>query len=46
MEKSNSRGLPDAVLNERRRRAVKLRKAGVTVRETARPGVVAWIGSE
>jgi len=28
--------LPDAVLNERRRRAVKLREAGVTVRETAR----------
>ena len=27
MEKRDSRGLPDAVLNERRRRAVKLRKA-------------------
>ena len=36
MEKSDSRGLPGAVLNERRRRAVKLREAGVTVRETAR----------
>jgi DNA invertase Pin-like site-specific DNA recombinase len=36
MEKIDSRGLPDAVLNERRRRAVKLREAGVTVRETAR----------
>src|ERR1039458_3816995 len=36
MEKIDSRGLPDAVLNERRRRAVKLREAGITVRETAR----------
>jgi transposase len=36
MEKIDSRGLPDAVLNERRRRAVKLREAGVSVRETAR----------
>ena len=36
MERIDSRGLPDAVLNERRRRAVKLREAGVTVRETAR----------
>jgi transposase len=35
MEKIDSRSLPDAVLNERRRRAVKLRLAGVTVRETA-----------
>src|ERR1035438_5240423 len=36
MEKIDSRGLPDAVLNDRRRRAVKLRETGVTVRETAR----------
>jgi transposase len=36
MERSDSRRLPDAGLNERRRRAVKLREAGVTVRETAR----------
>jgi transposase len=36
MEKSDSRGLPDAVLHERRRHAVKLREAGVTVPETAR----------
>ena len=35
MEKIDSRGLPDAVLNERRRRAVKLREAGVTVRQVA-----------
>jgi len=33
MEKIDSRGLPDAVLNERRRRAVKLREAGVPVRQ-------------
>jgi transposase len=36
MERIDSRGLSDAVLNERRRRAAKLREAGVTVRETAR----------
>jgi transposase len=35
MEKIDSRGLPDAVLNERRRRAVKLREAGVAVRQVA-----------
>ena len=35
MEKIDSRGLPDAVLNERRRRAVKLRKAGIAVRQVA-----------
>jgi transposase len=35
MEKIDSRGLPDAVLNERRRRTVKLREAGVTVRRVA-----------
>lgn len=35
MEKIDSRGLPDAVLNERRRRAVKLREAGVPVRQVA-----------
>jgi hypothetical protein len=31
MKKIDSRGLPDAVLNERRLRAVKLREAGVAV---------------
>ncbi len=36
MEKIDSRGLPDAVLNERRRRAVKLRESGISVRQTAR----------
>ena len=36
MEKIDSRRLPVAALNERRRRAVKLREAGVSVRETAR----------
>jgi transposase len=35
MEKTDSRTLPEAALNERRRRAVKLRLAGVSVRETA-----------
>jgi transposase len=35
MEKIDSRGLPDAVLNERRRRAVKLREAGIAVRQVA-----------
>lgn len=35
MEKMDSRGLPEAALNERRRRAVKLRLAGVSIRETA-----------
>ena len=36
MEKIDLRGLPDAVLNERRRRAMKLREAGVSVRQVAR----------
>ena len=36
MERIDSLGLPDAVLNERRQRAVKLCESGVTVRETAR----------
>jgi transposase len=36
MERIDSLGLPDAVLNECRRRAVKLCESGVTVRETAR----------
>ena len=36
MEKINSRRLPESALNERRRRAVKMREAGVTVRLTAR----------
>lgn len=35
MEKMDSRKLPDDALNERRRRAVKLRLAGVSIRETA-----------
>lgn len=35
MEKMDSRKLPEAALNERRRRAVKLRLAGVSIRETA-----------
>ena len=35
MEKMDSRRLPEAALNERRRRAVKLRLAGVAIRETA-----------
>jgi transposase len=35
MEKVDSRKLPVAALNERRRRAVKLREAGTSVRETA-----------
>jgi transposase len=35
MEKIDTRGLPDAVLNERRRRAVKLREAGISVRQVA-----------
>jgi transposase len=35
MEKMDSRRLPKAALNERRRRAVKLRVAGVSIRETA-----------
>jgi transposase len=35
MEKIDSRRLPEAALNERRRRAVKLRLAGVSIRETA-----------
>ena len=35
MEKMDSRRLPEAALNERRRRAVKLRLAGISVRETA-----------
>ena len=36
MEKIDSRRLPESALNERRRRAVKLREAGITVREAAR----------
>ena len=45
MEKIDSRKLPEAALNERRRRAVKLRLAGVSVREAAQqcelaPGTV------
>jgi transposase len=36
MEKIDSRKLPEAALNERRRRAVKLRESGVSVREVAR----------
>jgi transposase len=36
MEKMDSRKLPDDALNERRRRAVKLRLAGVSIRETAK----------
>ena len=36
MEKIDSRKLPEAALNERRRRAVKLRLAGVSIRETGR----------
>ena len=36
MEKIAARKLPGAVLNERCRRAVKLRLAGVSIRETAR----------
>ena len=35
MEKIDSRRLPESALNERRRRAVKLREAGVSVREAA-----------
>jgi transposase len=35
MEKTDTRKLPDAALNERRRLAVKLRLAGVSIRETA-----------
>ena len=35
MEKIDSRKLPEAALNERRRRAVKLRETGVSVREVA-----------
>ncbi len=35
MEKIDSRRLPEAALNERRRRAVKLRLAGVSIRDTA-----------
>ncbi len=35
MEKIDSRKLPEAALNERRRRAVKLRLAGVSIREAA-----------
>ena len=35
MEKMDSCRLPEAALNERRRRAVKLRLAGVLIRETA-----------
>jgi transposase len=36
MEKMDSRKLPEAALNERRRRAVKLRLSGVSIREAAR----------
>lgn len=36
MEKIDSRKLPESALNERRRRAVKMRQAGVAVREVAR----------
>jgi len=36
MEKMDSRRLPDDALNERRRRAVKLRLAGVSIRDTGR----------
>ena len=35
MEKMDSRRLPEAALNERRRRAVKLRLGGVSIREAA-----------
>lgn len=35
MEKIDSRKLPEAALNERRRRAVRLRLAGISVRQTA-----------
>jgi transposase len=35
MERIYSRSLPDAVLNERRRRAVKLRESGIAVRQVA-----------
>jgi transposase len=35
MEKIDSRKLSEEALNERRRRAVKLRLAGVSIRETA-----------
>lgn len=38
MEKIDSRRLPEAALNERRRRALKLRNAGVSAQEAARPG--------
>jgi transposase len=36
MEKIDSRRLPESALNERRRRAVKMRRAGIPVREVAR----------
>ena len=36
MEKIDSRRLPESALNERRRRAVKMREAGIPVREVAR----------
>lgn len=36
MEKIDSRKLPESALNERRRRAVKMREAGISVREAAR----------
>ena len=36
MEKIDSRKLPESALNERRRRAVKMRESGVPVREVAR----------
>jgi transposase len=36
MEKIDSRRLPESALNERRRRAVKMREAGISVREVAR----------
>ena len=35
MDKSDARRLPLAVLNERRRRAVKLRERGMTLRDVA-----------
>jgi transposase len=35
MEKIDSRKLPESALNERRQRAVKLREAGISVREVA-----------
>jgi hypothetical protein len=36
MEKIDSRRLPESALNERRRRAAKMREAGIPVRKVAR----------